>query len=104
MDYRRSSLVLNRQQQVISNSYTYASFAGTGLPRHVNGILSEHSIMWWDEERIEATVTRQFVMLKLRPDEQVRLDEPLGFGDGLTDDTYMDWIAQKAKRIFLVLV
>lgn len=60
--------------------------------------------MWWDEERIEATVTRQFVESKLRADEQLRLDEPLGFGDGLTDDTYMEWIEEKAKRIFLILV
>ncbi|KAL2069828.1 hypothetical protein VTL71DRAFT_14507 [Oculimacula yallundae] len=60
--------------------------------------------MWWDEERIESTVDRQFVLSKLRPDEQARLDEPLGFGDGLTDDTYMEWIELKAKRIFLILV
>jgi serine/threonine protein kinase len=60
--------------------------------------------MWWDEERIEATVTRQFVLSKLRPDEAERLDQPLGFGDGLTDDTYWEWIESKAKRIFLILV
>ncbi|KAJ5035490.1 uncharacterized protein L3040_007957 [Drepanopeziza brunnea f. sp. 'multigermtubi'] len=60
--------------------------------------------MWWDEERIDATVNRQFVLSKLRPDEQARLDEPLAFGDGLTDDTYMEWIEEKSKRIFLILV
>jgi serine/threonine protein kinase len=60
--------------------------------------------MWWDEELIETTVNRQFVLSNLRPDEQLRLDEPLGFGDGLTDDTYMEWIEEKAKRIFLILV
>jgi serine/threonine protein kinase len=60
--------------------------------------------MWWDEDRIQATVNRSFVLSKLRPDEQTRLDEPLGFGDGLTDDTYMEWIETKAKRIFLILV
>lgn len=60
--------------------------------------------MWWDEERIEATVTRAFVLAQLRPDEQEKLDAPLEFGDGLTDDTYWDWIESKAKRIFLILV
>lgn len=60
--------------------------------------------MWWDDERIEATVTRQYVISKLRSDEIARLDEPLGFGDGLTDDTYWEWIESKAKKIFLILV
>jgi serine/threonine protein kinase len=60
--------------------------------------------MWWDDEKIESTVDRQFVLSHLLPDEQLRLDNALGFGDGLTDDTYMDWIDQKAKRIFLILV
>jgi serine/threonine protein kinase len=102
MDYRRTSLVLNRQQQVVANPHIYASFGG-GPTRNPNGVF-ESTTMWWDEERIEATVTRQFVMSNLRPDEQIRLDEPLGFGDGLTDDTYMEWIEEKAKRIFLILV
>lgn len=95
---------MSRHQQVASNSHIYASFAGPGSTRNTNGILAESPAMWWDEEQIEATVTRQFVMANLRPDEQLRLDEPLGFGDGLTDDTYMEWIEQKAKRIFLILV
>jgi serine/threonine protein kinase len=104
MDYRRTSLVLNRQQQANSNTHIYASFAGAGPVRNTNGILFDTPTMWWDEERIEATVNRAFVLSKLRPDEQARLDEPLGFGDGLTDDSYMEWIEQKAKRIFLILV
>ncbi|KAJ9158347.1 Protein kinase [Coniochaeta hoffmannii] len=60
--------------------------------------------MWWDSERIEATVTRQFVCSQLLPEEIKRLDQPLGFGDGLTDGTYWEWIDEKAKRIFLILV
>ncbi len=104
MDYRRASLGVNRQQQATSNSHIYASFAGAGSSRTTHGILFDSPTMWWDEERIDVAVTRQFVASKLRPDEQVRLDEPLGFGDGLTDDTYMEWINLKAKRIFLILV
>ncbi|KAI1780963.1 kinase-like domain-containing protein [Hypoxylon cercidicola] len=60
--------------------------------------------MWWDPSRIEATVTRQFVCLHLLPEEIKRLDLPLAFGDGLTDGTYWEWIDEKAKRIFLILV
>jgi serine/threonine protein kinase len=104
MDYRRTSLVINRKQQAVVNAHIYASFAGPGVPYNANGILAETPTMWWDEERIETTVTRQFVLANLRPDEQLRLDEPLKFGEGLTDDTYMEWIELKAKRIFLILV
>ncbi|KAI0431317.1 kinase-like domain-containing protein [Xylaria sp. FL1042] len=58
--------------------------------------------MWWDTSLIEATVTRQFVCSHLNPEEVERLDQQLGFGDGLTDGTYWEWI-EKAKRIFLIL-
>ncbi|KAK3387045.1 kinase domain-containing protein [Podospora didyma] len=60
--------------------------------------------MWWDPETIEAAVTREFVCSHLLPQEIERLDRPLGFGDGLTDGTYWEWIDQKAKCIFLILV
>lgn len=60
--------------------------------------------MWWDSEKIEATVTRTFVCSHLLPEEIERLDRPLGFGDGLTDGTYWEWIEERAKRVFLILV
>ncbi|KAK0704692.1 kinase domain-containing protein [Lasiosphaeris hirsuta] len=60
--------------------------------------------MWWDPDTIERTVTREFVCSHLLPDEIERLDRPLGFGDGLTDGTYWEWIDEKSKRIFLILV
>ena len=104
MDYRRTSFVQNRHQKTSSSSHIYPSFAGGNHTRDTNGILADSTNMWWDEERIEATVTRQFVLSKLQPDEGERLNQPLGFGDGLTDDTYWEWIESKAKRIFLILV
>ncbi|KAI0097693.1 protein kinase [Nemania sp. FL0031] len=58
--------------------------------------------MWWETSLIETTVTRQYVCSQLIPEEVERLDKPLGFGDGLTDGTYWEWI-EKAKRIFLIL-
>ena len=104
MEYRRSSLVVNQQQlaNARANSHAYASFAGAGSDRNAIG-LTDALTMWWDDERIEATVNRQFVTAKLRSDEQDKLDEVVRFGDGLTDDTYMEWIKQKAKKIFLIL-
>ncbi|KAL1901415.1 hypothetical protein Sste5346_001820 [Sporothrix stenoceras] len=61
-------------------------------------------MVWYDANRIERTVTRQFVCSHLLPDEIARLDRPLAFGDGLTDGTYWEWIDEKAKKIFLILV
>lgn len=105
MDYRRASLASTLQHRSGSQAPIYSSFAGGGPSRQSNGnIYDMPATMWWDEERIHATVNRQFILSKLRPDEQARLDEPLGFGDGLTDDTYIDRIEQKVKRIFLILV
>lgn len=40
---------------------------------------------------------------KLRGEEREFLDRPLAFGEGLTDDTYMEWILERAKRLFLIL-
>ncbi|KAI0602435.1 kinase-like domain-containing protein [Biscogniauxia sp. FL1348] len=60
--------------------------------------------MWWDAHLIESTVTRQFVCSHLAPEDVPQLDIPLSFGDGLTDGTYWEWIDEKAKRIFLILV
>ena len=110
MDFRRASLVAeqpqrhNHRDRAATNSHIYASFAGIRASHNSNGTLVDASTMWWDEERIEATVTRQFVLAQLRHDEQAKLDAPLEFGDGLTDDTYWEWIESKAKRIFLILV
>ena len=59
--------------------------------------------LWWTDERIEAKITRNFVISKLRGEEREFLDRPLAFGEGLTDDTYMEWILDRAKRLFLIL-
>ncbi|KLU93082.1 protein kinase domain-containing protein, partial [Magnaporthiopsis poae ATCC 64411] len=60
--------------------------------------------MWWDQSRIQATVTRQFVCSHLHPEDAGRLDWAVSFGGGLTDGTYWEWIDGKAKRIFLILL
>lgn len=60
--------------------------------------------MWWDKARIDATVTRQFVNDQLQPQEAEVLDQALRLGDGSAESTYWEWIRDKAKRIFLILV
>ncbi|KAK4120839.1 hypothetical protein N657DRAFT_665899 [Parathielavia appendiculata] len=59
--------------------------------------------MWWDDDTIERTVTKEFVCSRLVPEEIGRLDQPLEFGGSLTDCTYWEWIDEKAKRLFLIV-
>ncbi|MCJ1363777.1 hypothetical protein MMC16_002886 [Acarospora aff. strigata] len=59
---------------------------------------------WWTEAQIDARVNRDFVSSKLHPEEQALLDKPLAFGDGLTDNTYIEWIVEKSRKLFLILL
>ncbi|RSL40852.1 hypothetical protein CEP53_013117 [Fusarium sp. AF-6] len=60
---------------------------------------------WWVDSRIEATVTRPFVLSQLLPDEIERLDRPVAFGgEDLTERTYWESIRNDAPRMFLILV
>ena len=59
---------------------------------------------WWSEEIITVTVSRDYVCREIGSKRhQEQLHRPLGFGQGLTDDTYLDWIVRKSKRLFLIL-
>ncbi|KAF4470069.1 serine threonine kinase [Fusarium albosuccineum] len=60
---------------------------------------------WWVDSRIEATVTRPFVLSQLLPDEIERLDRPVAFGgEDLTESTYWESIRNDAPRLFLILI
>ncbi|KAL6715254.1 hypothetical protein ACLMJK_007518 [Lecanora helva] len=59
---------------------------------------------WWSEERINATVKQDYIEKELGSKRHVaKLNGVLSFGDGLTDDTYLDWILERSSRIFLTL-
>ena len=47
-------------------------------------------------------VTREYITSKLPVDRQSALHRPLAFGGGLTDDTYLDWIIDRGKHLFLI--
>ncbi|KAK6510608.1 hypothetical protein TWF506_009711 [Arthrobotrys conoides] len=70
----------------------------------------EAAKVWWDDMRIKYTVTESFVIANipyvpgLKPPLKERLKQPVAFGAGLTDETYLDWIVHKARRLFLVLL
>lgn len=84
--------------QVALNAYIYG-YGGHSL-------VTPHAALkqlWWTDDRIDAKVTRTFVISKLRGEEREFLDRPLAFGEGLTDDTYMEWILERARRLFLIL-
>ena len=59
---------------------------------------------WWLEERIDATVNKEYVWRELGSRKyQEQLNRPLAFGHSLTNDTYIDWILLKGRRLFLIL-
>ncbi|KAK4690456.1 hypothetical protein P7C71_g6339, partial [Lecanoromycetidae sp. Uapishka_2] len=59
---------------------------------------------WWSDARIDATVNQEYIERELGSKKHVdTLHRVLAFGDGLTDDTYLDWILERSRRIFLVL-
>ncbi|KAF2089262.1 kinase-like protein [Saccharata proteae CBS 121410] len=80
------------------NAYIYG-YAGHSL-------VTPHAPLqqiWWTQERIDAKVTPDFVASRLRKEERDLLHQKVGFGDGLTDDTYLEWILERAKRLYLIL-
>lgn len=96
MSGRTLTNVVN-EQTVALNALIYG-YAGHSL-------VTPHAALqqiWWTEERINEKVTKDFITSRLRPNERERLHKPVGFGD-LTDDTYIEWILERARRLFLVL-
>lgn len=59
--------------------------------------------MWWTDDRIEAKVTRKFVLSKLRGEERRFLKHKLAFAGELSDKTYLDYVLDRTKRLFLIL-
>ena len=59
---------------------------------------------WWSNERISATVNAAYVETELGSKNLVeKVHQVLAFGDGLTDDTYLDSILERSPRFFLIL-
>ncbi|MCJ1305584.1 hypothetical protein MMC08_008398 [Hypocenomyce scalaris] len=58
---------------------------------------------WWSDEKIDATVNRNYIISRLPQKDRHNLYRPLSFGDGLTDDNYLDWILDRGRRLFLIL-
>ncbi|KAF2857598.1 hypothetical protein K470DRAFT_260631 [Piedraia hortae CBS 480.64] len=94
---------------------TYAEVAPTSTTMALNASIfgySGHSLVtphaalkpvWWTDRRINEKVTESFIASKLQPTERPFLYRSVHFGESLTDDTYLDWIIDRAKRLFLIL-
>lgn len=57
---------------------------------------------WWTNEKVETTVTKHFIYSHLRADDAERLTDAV-FAD-LSDNTYLESILEKARRLFLILI
>ncbi|PSK56062.1 hypothetical protein B9Z65_4940 [Elsinoe australis] len=57
---------------------------------------------WWTDERVESVVTTRFIASHLEPEAQRRLNDVVF--EELSNDTYLDWILSRARRLFLILV
>ncbi|KAF4550856.1 Hypothetical protein D9617_15g042070 [Elsinoe fawcettii] len=57
---------------------------------------------WWTDERVDSVVTTRFVASHLDPQSQRQLNEVVF--DELSNNTYLDWILSRARRLFLILV
>lgn len=65
--------------------------------------MPELSSLWWTDERIEATLSRDYVLSHLKAEYHARLFSLPPWGEGLTSETYLEWILTKAGRLFLIL-
>ncbi|KAJ5103533.1 hypothetical protein N7532_004062 [Penicillium argentinense] len=65
--------------------------------------MAGHTSLWWPEERIKAALDTKFIISRLRPENVPRLFDLPRWGEGLTSETYMEWILLKAGRLFLIL-
>jgi len=81
----------------------YGGYAGNGT-LHAPPTTAPNSISFWDEQQIQETLTPSFIRRNIPDSLRRQLDEPLGFGDGLTESTYAEWIVERSRKLFIILV
>lgn len=64
---------------------------------------SSPTSLWYPPSRIATILTRESIVALLPPSALPRLVSPLSWGEGLTSETYLDWILTKSGRLFLIL-
>ncbi|KAJ5174606.1 uncharacterized protein N7482_000483 [Penicillium canariense] len=63
----------------------------------------DYASVWWPEDRIKAALDTKYIVSRLRPEHVPQLFDLPRWGEGLTSETYMEWILLKAGRLFLIL-
>ncbi|RAL07711.1 protein kinase domain-containing protein [Aspergillus homomorphus CBS 101889] len=72
--------------------------------RHESEMSAPVTSLWWPEDRVKTTLLPEYVFGQLPSEVLHRLVAPLPWGEGLTSESYLDWIIAKAGRLFLILV
>ena len=88
--------MVDQNRDALFNSF-YGGYVGGGaLPPPV--VLTND---FWDNHKIDSTVTVRYIELNLNDTQRLKLTQPLD--GGLTDCTYGEWIFERAKKLFLIL-
>ncbi|KAJ6096271.1 hypothetical protein N7486_007017 [Penicillium sp. IBT 16267x] len=65
--------------------------------------MHEYTSLWWPEERIKSTLDTKYIVNQLQAENVPRLFDLPKWGEGLTSETYMEYILRRAGRLFLIL-
>jgi serine/threonine protein kinase len=78
---------------------TRSTVSGAGQ----HAVIMADNQIWWTEDRVQATVTPEYILKQFRLEDQKLLKRTITFGNGVTDHTYLGWILERATRFFLIL-
>src|SRR5690242_12166947 len=83
-------------------SSMYGGYTGSGQSVLPPAVVLTSS--FWDDQKIDSTVTTLYIKQKL-PNDTLRrkLEEPIDVSGELTDSTFLEWIQERAKKLFLIL-
>ncbi|CCX34901.1 kinase-like domain-containing protein [Pyronema domesticum] len=67
-------------------------------------VISPTTNTFWDDRLIEETLTPTWIRKNLPQSAQKQLNEQLKYAEGLTECTYEEWILEKVRKFFVILV
>ncbi|KAK6353618.1 hypothetical protein TWF696_005581 [Orbilia brochopaga] len=104
----RPDLLRRNLESRMSHSSTTSSRSHDSTFTTCSTISEGPDCKFWDDSRVANTVTKAFIEESLKkPSGEPfiqKLDQPVAFGDGLTETTYVEWIISRAPKLFLTLV
>ncbi|KAJ6263943.1 Glycogen synthase kinase [Drechslerella dactyloides] len=107
----RPDLLRRNLESRMSHSSTTSSRSHDSAFTTCSTISEAPDSKFWDDTRVASTVTKTFIEESLKTSKPTaaepfiqKLDQPVAFGDGLTETTYVEWIKSRAPKLFLTLV